>query len=79
MKTFLGDHRKPVGWISKKYQTLEPNLTIQHSVCSNNAEIWAISTFKRGFLNEIIAKIKVLRRRDKGSEYASLMTAHIGI
>lgn len=64
VKTFLGDHRKPVGWISKKYQTLEPNLTIQHSVCSNNAEIWAISTFKRGISqNEIIAKIKSIEAK----------------
>jgi hypothetical protein len=64
IRTYFGDHHKPVGWISKKYTTLIPNLAIEHSVCSKSAEIWAISTFKKGITQkEIIAKI---RRIDLG-------------
>lgn len=65
-----GDHNKPVGWISKKYQTLVPNLAIEHTVRSSTAEMWAISTFKRGLSQkEIMTRISEETAEEKANGF----------
>jgi predicted esterase YcpF (UPF0227 family) len=45
MTSYFGDHDVPAGWISKKYQELQPNLAFEHHSTGKGCELWAVSIF----------------------------------
>ena len=44
-QTFRGNHEMPVGWISKKYQEIKPNLAIEHYLETDRCDLWMIARF----------------------------------
>jgi len=61
VKSYIGDHEKPVGWVSKKYQHLEPNVAFEHRTKTSSATFCAISGFSREIsMEKIIHRINQL-------------------
>ena len=45
-QAFQGNHEMPVGWISKKYQEIQPNLAIEHYLETDKCDLWMIARFR---------------------------------
>ena len=61
LNIFSTNHDMPVGWISKKYLSLEPNIAVEHNVQSKNTELWAVSRFAPNLsMEQIISRIDAL-------------------
>ena len=46
----------PVGWISKKYQEIQPNLAIEHSLETDQCDLWMIARFSEHLDTQEIKK-----------------------
>jgi len=58
LNIFSANHDMPVGWISKKYLSLEPNIAVEHGVQSKNTELWAVSRFDPNLsMEQIISRV----------------------
>lgn len=61
IQTFSGNHEKPVGWISKKYQEILPNLAMEHHQESKECDLWMIARFSEKLdSDEIKRKITMI-------------------
>jgi predicted esterase YcpF (UPF0227 family) len=57
IQVFRGNHDLPVGWISKKYQEIQPNLAIEHYQETNQCDLWMIARFSKHLETSEIKKM----------------------
>ena len=61
IQAFQGNHDIPVGWISKKYQEIQPNLAIEHYIETEQCDLWMIARFSEHYdTQEIKEKITTI-------------------
>jgi len=56
IQAFQGNHDMPVGWISKKYQEIQPNLAIEHYLETDQCDLWMIARFSEHLDTQEIKK-----------------------